>query len=186
MKAFQIKDFPDYYITDTGDVYSRKYHPIKNKNSRIIKMKKAKVGSGYLFVCLYKEGRRYQKLIHRLVAESFIANPENKPQVNHKDGNKKNNNVSNLEWATNSENGLHSFRVLKRKPAKAMLGRFGKNNPLSKIVLQIKDGKVIAEFYGASEAERETGVFCSNISACCCGKVKSAGGYEWKYKQKNC
>ena len=60
--------------------------------------------SGYQLVGLNKYGHRKARLVHRIVAEAFIKNPDNKPQINHKDGNKNNNCVSNLEWSTNSEN----------------------------------------------------------------------------------
>lgn len=69
---------------------------------------------GYLFVCAKERGRRKNLLIHRLVAEAFIPNPENKPEVNHKDGNPHNNRVDNLEWVTSSENRKHACHVLGR------------------------------------------------------------------------
>lgn len=70
---------------------------------------------GYIRVNLFSNGKKKRYFIHRLVAEAFIPNPENKPQVNHKDGNKQNNELSNLEWVTNSENQLHSYYILKNK-----------------------------------------------------------------------
>lgn len=65
---------------------------------------------GYTSVKLFKDGRGYQKSVHRVVAEAYIPNPESKPQVNHKDLNKKNNDVSNLEWVTQAENQSHAIR----------------------------------------------------------------------------
>lgn len=70
---------------------------------------------GYYRVILFKEHKRKRFFIHRLVAETFLENLENKPQVNHKDGNKQNNNVENLEWVSQSENMKHSYYVLKNK-----------------------------------------------------------------------
>lgn len=70
---------------------------------------------GYLKVDLYKEGQRQKLYVHRLVAIAFIPNPEDKPQVNHKDGDRTNANVNNLEWMNNSENNKHAFEVLGRK-----------------------------------------------------------------------
>ena len=111
-KALQIKDFPDYYVTDTGDVYSRNYH----KTGRVKKLKPLPVAHGYLTVRLRKDNKTYAKHIHRLVAEAFVPNPENKPEVNHKDGNKQNNCASNLEFVTHLQNIVHSIYVLRRQP----------------------------------------------------------------------
>lgn len=181
VKALAIKDFPDYYVTDTGDVYSRKYQPKTNPDCRIKKISVHISNKGYKMVNLCLDGKMFFKTIHRLVANAFIPNPENKPCINHIDGNKQNNNVSNLEWVTQKENMQHAFKILKCKPS--MLGRFGKNNPKSLPVLQIKDNIIIAEFYGISDAERITGINHRHISDCCKGKRHFCGGYQWKYKE---
>lgn len=113
MKAFSIRGFPNYYITDTGDVYSRAYHPIQNRNNRIKRLSQNKKRNGYMSVVLCRGKERHTVSVHRLVAQAFIPNPNNYPVVNHKDGNKTNNCVSNLEWTTMKENNLHKYRVLK-------------------------------------------------------------------------
>ena len=183
VKALVIKDFSDYYICDNGDVYSRQmYH---NPNGRIKKLKQWTNKFGYKMVDLVKDGKKTHKCVHRLVAQAFIPNPHNKCDVNHKNGIKTDNHVENLEWATRSENITHSFRVLHRSKPVGMSGKYGKDCPLSKIVFQIKDGKIIAEFYGISEANRVTGVDFRCISSCCLGKRKQAGGYQWRYKYEN-
>lgn len=170
VKALQIKGFPEYYVTDMGDVYSRQTK--RNPRGRIKKMKLATAKNGYLRVCLQQGNKKILKLVHRLVAEAFIPNPDNKPQVNHKNGNRADNRVENLEFCTASENVLHSFRVLNKKP----------NIANFKPVLQIKDGFVIAEYQSALEAERKTGVNCICISRCCRNIYKTSGGFQWKYK----
>lgn len=142
-------------------------------------LKPVKDNTGYIVVSL---GKHNNKAIHRLVAEAFISNPENKPHVNHIDGNKANNVLANLEWATVSENAIHSHRVLGNKSVNPNLGRFGKENPLSKQILQIKNGKIVSEFYGGAEAARKTKTNQSAIYMVCNGQRKSAGGYQWKYK----
>lgn len=171
----QIKDFSNYFISDCGSVYS-------NKRGNFIKLvpyinKKNK----YMYVSLCKKAIVYKKSIHRLVAEAFIPNPKNKFDVNHIDGNKQNNNVENLEWTTRSENMLHNFKKLGHKGSFA--GKFGKDNPKAKVIIQLdKDNKIVAEFYGMCEAERNTGISVGNICSCCKGKREYAGGYKWKYK----
>lgn len=175
-KALQIKDFPEYYVTDTGDVYSRKTYR-NNPSCRIKKLSKEKTKHGYYRVRICKNDGIYHKAVHRLVAETFIPNPENKPEINHIDGNPSNNNINNLEWVTRSENELHKYRTLNRKSP--MFEKTGNENPLSKPVLQLKDGKVIAEFCAVMDAVRATGI--GHIDAVCRGIRKSAGGYQWKY-----
>lgn len=177
-KAFQIKDFPGYYVTDAGDVYSRNY----TLCCRFKKLKQENCKNGYKRVTLCVNGKPVRKLVHRLVAEAFIPNPENKCDVNHKNGIRGDNRVCNIEWMTRSENIKHSYNALGN--ISHMKGRHGKNNPNSKIILQIKNGKVIAEYYGSVEAEECTGVHRSGISDCCRGyrHCKTAGGYQWKYK----
>lgn len=181
-KAFQIKDFPGYYINKKGEIFSNKYHPIKNKNNKMQKLKLHLDTNGYLSVMLYKEKIPTRVRVHRIVAETFLVNPENKPQVNHINGNKSDNRAENLEFCSCSENVKHSYSFLHHKICPNMLGKKGQRSPLSKIVLQIKNGNIIAEFYGTYEAERITGCKQQSICNCCNNKQKTCGGFQWKYK----
>lgn len=178
-KVVQVQDFYDYYITNTGSVYSRNYR----QTGRFKKLKTEQIKGGYLRIGLCKNGSITKFLVHRLVAEAFIPNPENKREVNHKNGNKKDNDVKNLEWCTRSENQLHRFAVLGQNGG--AYGKTGKKCPRSKIVLQIYKGEIIGVFYGAREASKATGINHSNISGCCKHRYgyKSAGGFQWEYKK---
>lgn len=178
----EIKNMPGYFISNTGILYSKVFHPIKNPDCKLIKFSLTPSPDGYIRVSLTKNKKRYFFTIHRLVAEAFIPNPENKPQVNHINGNKSDNRVENLEWNTTTENMQHASKMGLLHPY--WCGKLGKNNPSSIPVIQIKGNVIINKFYGCSEAERHTGIDHRNISACCKGKMKAAGGYQWKYTTK--
>ena len=98
-----IKGFDNYLISDSGEIYNkitnRHKHASPNQNVQ------------YLQISLWKDGIEHHKYVHRLVAETFIPNPENKPEVNHIDGNRQNNNVRNLEWVTSVENKVHAIKT---------------------------------------------------------------------------
>lgn len=124
--------------------------------------------------------RRKLYYAHRLVAETFLPNPSRKPEVNHRDRNKANNHLNNLEWVTSSENKTHTYLTGR---VKSMLGKTGINHPSPKLrkIYQISlDGFLIGEFYGGQEATRNTGVAFQNIHKCIIGQRKTAGGFIWK------
>lgn len=179
-----------YQISNLGNVKSldRKIKSALLNNNIISKkgkkLKNQKNKYGYIYVYLSKNNKRKYKCIHRLVAEAFIPNPENKPQVNHKDGNKANNRVDNLEWCTASENELHAYIFLNKPRKNGSKGKYGKENAKSKIVLQIdKNNNIVNKFFGIGEAERITGISNQQISKCCLNRkgYKTAGGYKWRY-----
>lgn len=124
-KQIILKGTPvDYVVTTDGDVYSLNY----GKSGKKHKLSPCKnKGSGYLCVNLYYKKKLHRKYIHRLVAEAFIPNPNSLPQVNHIDGNKKNNSVENLEWVTEKENTEHAFNH------KLRTVHFGENATDSKV-----------------------------------------------------
>lgn len=137
----QIKNYPEYSVTKEWKVFSHRYR--KTRELKIIYDKK-----WYWRVFLWKNKKWKPFLVHRLVAETFLKNPTNKPQVNHKNWNTRDNRLSNLEWVTNSENWLHSFRELWRKISDKNKRIIVKNNKKrARIVLQFSlDGKLLKEF----------------------------------------
>lgn len=177
-----IKEFEKrYQVSNLGRVKSLSKFVNNNPNYSSIGyytkeriLKPFKNAKGYQLVKLYKDKVSYNKKIHRLVAEAFIPNLKNKPQINHIDGSKNNNNANNLEWCTNKENQEHAWKNNLKKRI------IGKDNKLSKNVYQYDlKGNFIKEWNCVEEAQKTLKI--SNISTVCYGKRKQAGGYIWKY-----
>jgi hypothetical protein len=157
-----------YKVTSDGKVIS-----LGNKSNHKlpILLKQNVDKDGYYRVVLQSNKTRKYIAVHRLVAMAFIPNPHNKPMVNHKDRNVKNNIVSNLEWVNNYENYIHS----------ANLGFGKKEKPILQYDLE---NNFIAEHKSSEEAGRKSGVPQGNIINNCKKRCKSTGGYIWKYKNK--
>lgn len=150
-----------------------RYYPTKIMTSSIGK-------HGYCCVQLFNHNGLFKTIrVHRLVAQSFIPNLDNKPQVNHKDGNKLNNRVDNLEWCTNGENGKHAWdNNLRTK-------NFGKDNYISKKILQYTpDKKLIKEWNCIKDISRSLGYNYGYIIACCQRKYKLGHNFIWRYKEE--
>ena len=161
-----------YEVSDMGRVKSLKFW-----KEKILKPQKDK--GGYLHVGLSKDGHTKQLLVHRIVAEAFVPNPNNLETVNHKDEVKTNNTVTNLEWMSIKDNNNYGNR--NKRSSEARL-----NHPAFSKKVQMFDkstGELLATFPSIHEAERVTGIAQSHISSCCLGKLKSAGGYKWRYIQ---
>nr|DAP46139.1 MAG TPA: homing endonuclease [Caudoviricetes sp.] len=166
-----------YYVSNMDRLKSVK----KNKEVCILAQKERM----YLKIALSINGTKRFYQVHRLVAIAFVQNTENKPCVNHIDGNKYNNIASNLEWCTLKENSQHSFHILGNIPPlgfKYLFNQFGVNNQRARAVVQMKDGKIIAEYSCINEATQKTGIIHSGISRCCNGKQRISKGFEWRYK----
>ncbi len=171
-----IKGFEGLYaVSNFGNV---KRHTTESKNGtgnyyrKEHLLKQRKSNKGYFVVDLFKNNKRHQFLVHRLVAQAFIENKNSYPCVNHIDENKENNNVDNLEWCTQKYNmnyGTCSERI-------------GKAN--SKPVIQLdKNGNFVGKYISIICAERMTKISQGSIGDCLHGRRKSAGGYLWRYEK---
>lgn len=142
------------------------------KRNKILSM--CNNGTGYYVVNLYRDGKGKVFLVHRLTAMAFIPNPNNYPQVNHKDENKKNNHIENLEWCDekyNNRYGTRNFRETVTKQKKYGIP----------VVQKDINGNVICVYSCIREANRKTNIGRKEISRVCKGIYTQAGGYRWEY-----
>lgn len=158
-----FRDIPGYeglyQVSNLGNVKSLGNGDNKKCKERMLKSCKDK--DGYLMVCLSIHSYEKSYRIHRLVALAFLPNPNNYPQINHKDENRSNNNVDNLEWCDQQYNNEYS-----------------KVKPVNQYSL---DGIYIATYKSIKEASRTTGIAQAGIVQCCKGRLKTSGGFIWKY-----
>ncbi len=163
-----------YQVSNFGNIKSLpKKHKINNGSYYITKerlLSKTKNKQGYLVVNILKK----VELVHRLVAEAFIPNPDNLPQVNHKDENKTNNNVNNLEWCTSKYNSNYGTCIERMR-----------NKKSKKVAQYDLNGNFIKEWNSLAEVERKLNIKTANLCSCCKERYKQTGGFVWKYVQDN-
>lgn len=159
-----VEEYPYYEVSDNGDVRAK-------KTKR--KMKPQVDKDGYLYVKLYdKNNNKYKHYrIHRLVLETFLGNPEDKPEVDHINKDRSDNRLENLRWVTRKEND--SF----------VKHPYCKTSYIKRPVIQInKRGEIVGRYESMAEAQKKTGCNNSYISAVCQGKRHTCGGYYWSYQ----
>jgi hypothetical protein len=180
----QIKDFEELYevsnlgrVRSLGSTFKGGYGQVIRKPGK--ELAKIKASNGYPKAHLWHNQKAKLLSIHRLVAETFIPNPDNLPHVNHKDGNKENNHVENLEWCTPAENNRHAIdnNLIKNAKGRDMSAAF------KRIVMKDLLGSTIKTFESLKHASKETGIAASNISMCAKGRLKRAGNYVWEYEE---
>lgn len=149
-----------YQVSNLGNVKALGNGGSNASKERILKPAKDK--KGYLMVWLCKEGKRKMCKVHRLVGMVFLSNPNNLPEINHRDEDKTNNNVTNIEWCDRGYNVNYGTR----------------NQKVSKQVLCVETNKI---YPSTMEVQRELGFANQNISKCCNGKCKTYKGFHWQY-----
>lgn len=167
-KLYQISNFGNVKSLDKKDSLGRR---VKGKQMMPIFRK-----DGYLDITLHKDGKCKHFLIHRLVAQMFIKNSNNYKEINHKDEDKTNNNINNLEWCSRSYN--INYGVANKKRRKTLLNKRGKT-----VFKYDKDNNLLQSYPSLQQATRETKINQSHISQCCNNKRKTAGGFVWRYAE---
>lgn len=164
-----------YSITDDGQLFS-------NRNNKWLKPNTDKYGYYYYIVSI--SGKRFTVKPHRAVAECFIPNPDNKPTVDHIDGNRKNNRVENLRWATWREQQLNLITIARLKKIHDMTdyrAMGAKRNFGRRKTVAIKNGVVVGVYESLIEASKDLKVCYSKASQCANGTRKTTGGYKFCY-----
>lgn len=164
-----------YEVSNTGKVRSvDRKTPRKDNSVMVNKGRELKLNTtpkGYLRVTITKECKKKNFLVHRLVAEAFVLNLEELEQVNHLDGNKANNDFSNLEWTTNYQNHIHAEYEGLRPPEL-------RSRPVQQLTL---DGEVVGNYPSISACAKHMGIKDSRVGDVCHGRRKSAHGYRFKF-----
>lgn len=178
-----IKNYEGLYqVSNLGNIKRTIFinNYVKKEKEKMLKTQKHT--NGYETITLTKNGKQKQYLVHRIVAETFLYKENGKTEVNHINGNKKDNRLNNLEWVTKGENLKHAYNHSLRK-AQAT-GLYGSNNKKA-IAIIMKDkntNKTIKEFGSLIDAAKYLGKKKSSLIVNCCkGKVKTAYGYKWEY-----
>lgn len=174
-----------YGVDSNGTIYSLRNNA-GNRRTVPYAIRRKPTREGYFTCGVYEDIAgvvvRRTLFVHRLVAQAYHANPDNKPEVNHKDGCKGHNWPDNLEWATKRENALHAFELgLRNADAKPYAGKFNQDHPRSRPIRQLTmAGETVQIFPSAQEAKRQ-GFSQPNISSVISGRRQSHKGFRWAF-----
>ena len=161
----EVKEYSNYEVNQLGEIRHKKRQKI---------LKPRDNNGGYQYVNFKINGKNTNFAVHRIVANAFIPNPNGYTEVNHKDYNKKNNCVDNLEWVSSSQNKQHSYLKQENKKTRG------------KAVNQYtKEGIFLKTFDSVSEAAKELGCCVAAISNCCLGRTKTSQGFRWSFVESS-
>lgn len=172
--SYQVSSLGQIKSLERTIVYNNRWGSINTIKRREKILKHYFNNKGYCIIRLCKKGKDCHRLVHRLVAEAFIPNPNNLPEVNHKDENKENNCVDNLHWCTRVFN--NNYGKLDKNGRRKIASQ-----RMKRVAQYTLDGKLMAIYDGIRVAEEKTKIDNRNICACCKGKIKTASGYVWRY-----
>lgn len=170
-----IEDYPNYMVSNMGRVKSLRYG-----KEKIMKLKND--NDGYALINLYKNKKHITFKVHRLVAEAFLQNPENKTEIDHINTDRTDNRVENLRWVNRKENCNNP--LTKKHISVGKLGKNrGKEHFASKPIIQLtKNNEFVKIWENAQDVAREMNLYSgANIHSCCYGKLKTAYGYKWGF-----
>ena len=161
----EVKEYSNYEVNQLGEIRHKKRQKI---------LKPRDNNGGYQYVNFKINGKNTNFAVHRIVANAFIPNPNGYTEVNHKDYNKKNNCVDNLEWVSSSQNKQHSYLKQQNKKSRG------------KAVNQYtKEGIFLKTFDSVSDAAKELGCCVAAISNCCLGRTKTSQGFRWSFVESS-
>lgn len=157
----EVKEYSNYEVNQFGEIrHKKRKHILKPRSNN----------SGYQYVNFKINGKNINFAVHRIVANAFIPNPNGYTEINHKDYNKMNNCIDNLEWVSSSQNKQHAF-----------LKEENKKNRGKAVNQYTKEGTFIKTFDTITEAAKELNCCVAAISNCCLGRTKTSQGFQWSF-----